>query len=112
MTAVRTRPPGDLLCRTNVRTYILGAGQVKSIALMNRRTSLEERDMSFRFGSRVINRIGIVGSGQIGPDIALHLAKALYREKVPVTVVDISPDALARGRAKLEPVSYTHLRAH
>lgn len=58
--------------------------------------------MSFRFGSRVIDRTGIVGSGQIGPDIALHLAKALYREKVPVTVVDISPEALARGRAKLE----------
>ena len=55
--------------------------------------------MSFRFGSRVINRIGIVGSGQIGPDIALHLAKALYREKVPVTVVDFlpGPPSPARG---------------
>ncbi len=61
-----------------------------------------ERDMSFRFGSRVISHVGVVGSGQIGPDIALHLAKALHARDVRVTVIDVSPDALARGRAKLE----------
>ena len=58
--------------------------------------------MSLRLDHLTINRVGVVGSGQIGPDIALHFAKALCSHDVPITVVDIAPDALARGRAKLE----------
>lgn len=58
--------------------------------------------MSICFGTRMIRRIGIIGSGQIGPDIALHLAKSLAAHNIPIAIVDISPDALARGRAKLE----------
>ncbi|OYV74104.1 MAG: hypothetical protein B7Z72_00955, partial [Gemmatimonadetes bacterium 21-71-4] len=38
----------------------------------------------------------------IGPDIALHFAKALASAKVAVVVVDVAPDALERGRVKLE----------
>jgi len=49
-----------------------------------------------------IDRIGVVGSGQIGPDIALYFAKALHQFAVSFVVVDVAPDALARGRAKLE----------
>lgn len=49
-----------------------------------------------------IGKVGVVGSGQIGPDIALFFAKSLHRFAVPVTVVDVSAAALDRGRAKLE----------
>jgi len=56
--------------------------------------------MGVRLGNRVINRVGVVGSGNIGPDIALHFAKAFHAHGVPVIVVDVSPEALARGQAK------------
>lgn len=58
--------------------------------------------MSYRLANITIDRIGIVGSGQIGPDIALHFAEALYPFKIPVTVVDISAPALERGRARID----------
>jgi enoyl-CoA hydratase / 3-hydroxyacyl-CoA dehydrogenase len=43
-----------------------------------------------------------VGSGQIGPDIALHFTKVMAEAGTPVVVVDISAAALEKGRAKLE----------
>jgi enoyl-CoA hydratase / 3-hydroxyacyl-CoA dehydrogenase len=46
--------------------------------------------------------VGVVGSGQIGPDIALHLAKALHGQGTAIVVVDVAGVALERGRAKLE----------
>lgn len=58
--------------------------------------------MSFRFRTLEIDHVGVVGSGQIGPDIALHLAKALAPAGVAVTVVDVAQEALDRGRTKLE----------
>jgi len=58
--------------------------------------------MGFWLRDLSIERVGVVGSGQIGPDIALHFAKALADHGVAVTVVDLAQDALARGRAKLE----------
>ena len=58
--------------------------------------------MSVRFRSLDFRRVGVVGSGQIGPDIALHLARTLGPSGVAVTVVDVAPEALDRGRAKLE----------
>ena len=57
--------------------------------------------MAYRQGTRSLTKIGIVGSGQIGPDIALHFTKELHGHDVPVVVVDISLEALAAGRAKL-----------
>jgi enoyl-CoA hydratase / 3-hydroxyacyl-CoA dehydrogenase len=57
--------------------------------------------LAFVLGSRSIEKIGIVGSGQIGPDIALHMTKVLSPEGVGVVVVDIAPKALDSGRAKL-----------
>jgi enoyl-CoA hydratase/3-hydroxyacyl-CoA dehydrogenase len=53
-----------------------------------------------QLGTRSIERIGVVGSGNIGPDIALHFAKAFHAFDVPVVVVDVSPEALAKGQAK------------
>ena len=58
--------------------------------------------MSVRAKHLTIDRVGVVGSGQIGPDIALHFAKAMHEHGVTVTVVDVAPEALERGRAKLE----------
>lgn len=58
--------------------------------------------MGYAHAGRTLGKVGVIGSGQIGPDIALHLAKVLAPHGVEVVVVDISEDALARGRAKLE----------
>lgn len=44
-----------------------------------------------------VTRIGVVGSGQIGPDIALFFSKTLHARGVPVVVVDVSTDALKAG---------------
>lgn len=56
--------------------------------------------MTFRIGDREIARVGVVGSGQIGPDIALYFAKALAPHGVRVVVNDIVQAALDGGRAK------------
>ena len=45
--------------------------------------------MSYRFRDLVIDKIGVVGSGNIGPDIALFFAKAFHADGVPVVVVDV-----------------------
>lgn len=47
-------------------------------------------------------QVGVVGSGQIGPDIALYFAKALHAEGTRVLLVDIAPEALVRGQEKIE----------
>ncbi|MCX5861362.1 MAG: 3-hydroxyacyl-CoA dehydrogenase/enoyl-CoA hydratase family protein [Desulfomonile sp.] len=57
--------------------------------------------MAFLFRNRTIGKVGVIGSGQIGPDIALHFAKSLYRYGTQVVVVDIVDEALAKGKAKL-----------
>ncbi len=58
--------------------------------------------MSYRFGDLQIDTVGVVGSGNIGPDIALYFAKAFHAHGVAVVVVDVSEEAVARGRAKAE----------
>jgi len=56
----------------------------------------------FTFRGRSIERIAVAGSGQIGPDIALYFTKVFAPLGVPVVVVDIAADALARGRSRLD----------
>ncbi|MDH3197316.1 MAG: 3-hydroxyacyl-CoA dehydrogenase/enoyl-CoA hydratase family protein [Candidatus Krumholzibacteria bacterium] len=56
----------------------------------------------FVFKGRRINRVAVVGSGQIGPDIALHFTKVFAPLGVPVVVVDIAAEALASGRARMD----------
>jgi len=53
-------------------------------------------------GNRSIDRLGVVGSGQIGPDIALHMTKVLHEDGVAVVVVDVAEAALEAGRKKLD----------
>jgi enoyl-CoA hydratase/3-hydroxyacyl-CoA dehydrogenase len=49
-----------------------------------------------------LDLVGVVGSGQIGPDIALHFAQVLHAQNGRVVVVDLVPEALERGRAKFD----------
>lgn len=58
--------------------------------------------MGFTIYGRTISKVGIIGSGNIGPDIALHFSKALGPCRVPVVVVDILPAALEAGRKKVD----------
>lgn len=56
--------------------------------------------MPLTLHGRAIERIGVIGSGNIGPDIALHFATSLGPKGVAVVVVDVAEEALARGRAR------------
>lgn len=58
--------------------------------------------MSFSHAGRTLRKVAVIGSGQIGPDIALYFAKVLSPSGVAIAVVDISEQALASGKAKLE----------
>ena len=58
--------------------------------------------MPFRLGSHAISKVGVIGSGQIGPDIALYFSKVLAPHGVPIVVQDISQAALDAGAAKTQ----------
>ena len=60
------------------------------------------RPASIDILGRPVNRIGVIGSGQIGPDIALHFSKVFSPHGTPIIVVDISEEALRNGQKKLE----------
>jgi len=58
--------------------------------------------MAFTMFGRTIRKIGVIGSGNIGPDIALHFSQNLYSYGIPVVVVDILQAALDSGSKKAE----------
>jgi enoyl-CoA hydratase/3-hydroxyacyl-CoA dehydrogenase len=58
--------------------------------------------MSFTHAGRSITKVAVIGSGQIGPDIALYFTKVLSPFGVQTVVVDVSDAALAAGKAKME----------
>ncbi len=58
--------------------------------------------MPFTMFGRTIRKVGVIGSGNIGPDIALHFSQTLYPYGVPVVVVDIAQSALEAGSKKAE----------
>ncbi len=58
--------------------------------------------MVWEIFGRKISKIGVVGSGNIGPDIALYFSKVLHRQEVPVIVVDIAESALKSGEARVK----------
>jgi len=57
--------------------------------------------MAWEVFGRTIRKIGVVGSGNIGPDIALYFSKVLHERGVPVVVVDIAGEALKSGEARV-----------
>ncbi|MCX8118592.1 MAG: 3-hydroxyacyl-CoA dehydrogenase/enoyl-CoA hydratase family protein [Desulfobacterota bacterium] len=58
--------------------------------------------MPWTMFGRTIRKVGVIGSGNIGPDIALHFSQNLYSYGVPVVVVDIVSSALESGSKKAE----------
>ncbi|MBI4880948.1 MAG: 3-hydroxyacyl-CoA dehydrogenase/enoyl-CoA hydratase family protein [Planctomycetes bacterium] len=58
--------------------------------------------MSYSQDGRNISKVAVIGSGQIGPDIALHFTKVLAPYGVQTVVVDVAQKALEAGKAKLE----------
>ena len=58
--------------------------------------------MAYTILGRTINKVGVVGSGQIGPDIALYFSKVLHHHGVPVVVVDIADSALKSGEVRVK----------
>jgi len=58
--------------------------------------------MAFTMFGRTIRKIGVIGSGNIGPDIALHFSQNLHSYNVPVVIVDIVQAALEAGSKKAE----------
>ena len=62
---------------------------------------MENQPGGFSWRGREIRRAAVIGSGQIGPDIALHLVKTLSPHGVETVVLDISEAALESGRGKM-----------
>jgi enoyl-CoA hydratase/3-hydroxyacyl-CoA dehydrogenase len=58
--------------------------------------------MPLKLFGRTIRKVGVIGSGNIGPDIALHFSQTLHAHGVPVVVVDIVQAALDAGSKKAE----------
>lgn len=50
---------------------------------------------------RTLQRVGVVGSGNLGPDLALYLSRALAPRGVPVVLHDVSSGALEAGRERI-----------
>ena len=49
-----------------------------------------------------ISKVTVIGAGQIGPDICLHFSKVFWKDDVAFVVIDISEEALANARKKIE----------
>ena len=62
-------------------------------------------NMSFSFRGKTLNKIAVIGSGQIGPDIALFFTKVFAPLGVHTVGVDVSDEALHKGEAKDSPRS-------
>jgi enoyl-CoA hydratase/3-hydroxyacyl-CoA dehydrogenase len=58
--------------------------------------------MAFTMFGRTIRKIGVIGSGNIGPDIALHFSQNLFSYGIPIVVVDILQAALDAGSKRAE----------
>jgi enoyl-CoA hydratase/3-hydroxyacyl-CoA dehydrogenase len=58
--------------------------------------------MAYEMYGRILRKIGVVGSGNIGPDIALYFSKVLHAHGVHVTVVDIAESALKSGKSRVK----------
>jgi enoyl-CoA hydratase/3-hydroxyacyl-CoA dehydrogenase len=57
--------------------------------------------MAFSLAGRATGRVAVVGSGNIGPDVALFFARNLARYGVPVILHDVSQQALDSARNRI-----------
>ncbi|NIM89386.1 MAG: hypothetical protein GTO17_00375 [Candidatus Aminicenantes bacterium] len=58
--------------------------------------------MAWEIYGRTIKKVGVIGSGNIGPEIALFFSKVIHGQGVPVIVVDIAEQALKSGEARIK----------
>ncbi len=58
--------------------------------------------MAYQYKKLNISKLSVIGAGQIGPDICLHFAKVFWKNNVALVIIDISEDALARAKTKIE----------
>lgn len=58
--------------------------------------------MAWEIFGKSINKVGVIGSGNIGPDIALYFSKVLHKHGVPVAVIDVDENALKSGEARVK----------
>ena len=58
--------------------------------------------MAWEIFGRSIKKIGVIGSGNIGPEIALYFSKIIHTHGAPVIVVDIAEEALKSGEARIK----------
>jgi enoyl-CoA hydratase / 3-hydroxyacyl-CoA dehydrogenase len=58
--------------------------------------------MAFQYKEIIINKLTVIGAGQIGPDICLHFAKVFWNNNVELVIIDISKEALANAKLKIE----------
>ena len=58
--------------------------------------------MAWEIFGQSISKVGVIGSGNIGPDIALYFSKILHRHAVPVLVIDIAEEALKSGEVRVK----------
>jgi enoyl-CoA hydratase/3-hydroxyacyl-CoA dehydrogenase len=58
--------------------------------------------LAWEIFGKSINKIGVIGSGNIGPDIALYFSKVLHKYGVPVVIIDVDENALKSGEARIK----------
>jgi enoyl-CoA hydratase / 3-hydroxyacyl-CoA dehydrogenase len=58
--------------------------------------------MFFKHKNLNISKLSVIGAGQIGPDICLHFAKVFWKNHVELVLIDISEEALAKAKEKVE----------
>jgi enoyl-CoA hydratase / 3-hydroxyacyl-CoA dehydrogenase len=58
--------------------------------------------MAYKYKNLNIEKLSVIGAGQIGPDICLHFAKVFWKYDIDFIIVDISDEALATAQAKIE----------
>ena len=58
--------------------------------------------MGYQFKDLKIDKLSIIGAGQIGPDICLHFAKNFWKNNVELVLIDVSEDALINAKKKIE----------
>ncbi|MDH5561356.1 MAG: 3-hydroxyacyl-CoA dehydrogenase family protein [Deltaproteobacteria bacterium] len=58
--------------------------------------------MAYQYKDQSINKISIIGAGNIGPDIAFLIAKRLFDLDVTVLLEDVSPSSLIQAQTRIE----------
>jgi enoyl-CoA hydratase/3-hydroxyacyl-CoA dehydrogenase len=58
--------------------------------------------MSYQYKDIKLEKITVIGAGNIGPDICLHFAKVFAADGVKMVLVDIAEPALESAKARIE----------